>query len=176
MVDEWREKLVEAAAEANDELMNKYLEDGELSARTRSAPGLRARTLANEIVPVFCGSAFKNKGVQAVLDAVIHYMPSPTEVPAIRGILDDKNRTEAVRHSTDDEPFAALAFKIATDPFVGYADLLPRLLRCAEVRRHRSTTRSSSARSASGACCRCTPTPARRSRKFAPVTSPRRSA
>jgi elongation factor G len=115
---EWREKMLEAAAEASEELMEKYLEEGDLSEE-EIRQGLRTRTLANEIVPTLCGSAFKNKGVQAMLDAVVYYMPSPTDVPAIRGHLDDAEETEAVRHSTDDEPFAALAFKIATDPFVG---------------------------------------------------------
>ena len=116
--EELREQMVESAAEANEELMEKYLEEGELSAEDIKA-GIRQQTLANEIVPCFCGSAFKNKGVQAMLDAIVEYMPSPTDVGAIMGILDDKNETEAERHSSDDEPFAALAFKIATDPFVG---------------------------------------------------------
>jgi elongation factor G len=116
--DEAREYLIEAAAEANDELMEKYLEEGELSeAEIKEA--IRQRTLANEIVPVFGGSAFKNKGVQAVLDAVIEYMPSPTEVKAIEGHLLDKDETVEAREAKDDAPFAALAFKIATDPFVG---------------------------------------------------------
>ncbi|MBU6955816.1 elongation factor G [Hahella sp. HN01] len=115
--DKLREQLVEAAAEANDDYMNKYLEEGELTEEEIKA-GIRARTLANEIVPVLGGSAFKNKGVQAVLDAVIEYLPSPTEVKAIEGILDD-GETVAVRKSDDNEPFSALAFKIATDPFVG---------------------------------------------------------
>ncbi len=114
--NEWRETLVESAAEANEELMDRYLENGELSIE-EIKKGLRIRTLANEIVVALCGSAFKNKGVQAVLDAVIEYMPSPVDIPAIKGVLD--NEAEAERHSTDDEPFAALAFKIATDPFVG---------------------------------------------------------
>jgi elongation factor G len=113
-----REQMIEAAAEANEELMEKYLEGGELSAEEIKA-GIRARTLANEITPMFCGSAFKNKGVQAVLDAVIDYMPAPTDVPSIKGHLDDADETLAERHPADDEPFAALAFKIATDPFVG---------------------------------------------------------
>ena len=120
MVDEcqeWREKMVESAAEATEELMNKYLEEGDLS-EDEIRQGLRVRTLANEITPMLCGSAFKNKGVQAMLDAVIHYMPSPVEVPAIKGVLED-GETEVERKSSDDEPFAALAFKIATDPFVG---------------------------------------------------------
>ncbi|WP_221797387.1 elongation factor G [Oceanobacter mangrovi] len=116
--EEMREHMLEAAAEANDELMDKYLEEGDLSEEDLKA-GLRARTLANEIVLVTCGSAFKNKGVQAVLDAVIEFLPSPTEVKAIEGHLNDAAETLAVRHSADEEPFAALAFKIATDPFVG---------------------------------------------------------
>jgi len=115
--NEWREHMVEAAAEANEELMEKYLEDGDLTEE-EVLDGLRQRTLNLEIVPVTCGSAFKNKGVQAVLDKIIELMPAPTEVPAIRGLLED-GETEAVRKSSDDEPFAALAFKIATDPFVG---------------------------------------------------------
>ena len=116
-VGEMREYMMEAAAEANDELMEAYLEDGGLSEADIKR-GLRARTLANEIVPVLGGSAFKNKGVQAVLDAVIDYLPSPTEVKAIEGTLED-GETSVERHSDDEEPFAALAFKIATDPFVG---------------------------------------------------------
>jgi len=115
---EWRENMVEAAAEANDELMEKYLDNGDLSDEEIRA-GIRQRTLANEVVPALCGSAFKNKGVQAMLDAVIDYMPSPVDVPPITGHLDDKEGTLAVREASDDAPFAALAFKIATDPFVG---------------------------------------------------------
>ena len=116
-VAELREYMVEAAAEANEDLMTKYLEEGELSEE-EIKQGLRARTLANEIVPVLGGSAFKNKGVQAVLDAVIEFLPSPTEVKAIEGTLED-GETPVERHSDDGEPFSALAFKIATDPFVG---------------------------------------------------------
>ena len=113
-----REYMVEAAADATDELMEKYLEEGDLSEQEIIA-GIRQRTLASEIVPVLGGSAFKNKGVQAMLDAVIQYMPSPEEVKAIEGTLDDKDETPATREADDDAPFAALAFKIATDPFVG---------------------------------------------------------
>ena len=116
--EELRTELVEAAAEANEELMDKYLGGEELS-EDEIKLGLRTRTLNNEIVLATCGSAFKNKGVQAVLDAVIEYLPAPTEVPAIKGILDDKNETEDTREADDNAPFAALAFKIATDPFVG---------------------------------------------------------
>ena len=117
-VDELREQVIETAAEANEELMDEYLNNGELS-REQIVEGLRLQTLSNEIVLVTCGTAFKNKGVQAMLDAVIDFMPSPLDVPAIKGILDDKDETEAKREASDDEPFAALAFKIATDPFVG---------------------------------------------------------
>ena len=116
--DEMREYLVEAAAEADDALMEKYLDGSELSEAEIKA-GIRQRTLANEIVPVIGGSAFKNKGVQAMLDAVVEYLPSPTEVKAIEGTLDDGKETLATREASDDAPFAALAFKIATDPFVG---------------------------------------------------------
>ncbi len=118
LADEYREKMIEAAAEADDELMEKYLEGGELTTE-EIKKGLRARTLANEIVLALCGSAFKNKGVQTMLDAVIEYLPAPDEVKAIKGFLDDADGTEAERSANDDEPFAALAFKIATDPFVG---------------------------------------------------------
>ena len=121
MVDacnEWREHMVEAAAESSDELSEKYLEGIDLTEE-EIRKGLRVRTLANEVVPALCGSAFKNKGVQAMLDAIIHYMPSPVDVPSIKGHLDDAAETEAERHPSDDEPFASLAFKIATDPFVG---------------------------------------------------------
>jgi elongation factor G len=116
-VAEMREYMVEAAAEANEELMTKYLDEGELSEE-EIKEGIRIRTLANEIVPILGGSAFKNKGVQAVLDAVIEYLPSPTEVKAIEGTLED-GETVVTRPSDDNEPFSALAFKIATDPFVG---------------------------------------------------------
>jgi elongation factor G len=114
--DAAREVMIESAAEANEELMEAYLETGVLSEE-QIIEGLRIGTIANEIVPCLCGTAFKNKGVQAMLDAVIQLMPSPLDVPAITGINEDE--TDGVRNSTDDEPFAALAFKIATDPYVG---------------------------------------------------------
>jgi len=113
---EWREKMLEAAAEASEELMNKYLEEGDLSEEDIKK-ALRQRTIASEIVPMLCGSAFKNKGVQAMLDAVIELMPAPTDIPPVTGILE--NETEGQRKASDDEPFAALAFKIMTDPYVG---------------------------------------------------------
>ena len=115
--DAWREKLVEAAAEANEKLMDKYFESGQLDEEEVRA-GIRARTLNNEVIPVLCGSAFKNKGVQAMLDAVIDYMPSPLDVPPIGGIGAD-GKTEIVRQADDNEPFAALGFKIMSDPFFG---------------------------------------------------------
>ena len=113
-----REEMVENAAEANEELMDAYLESGELTIE-QIKEGLRIRTIGNEIVPALCGSAFKNKGVQAVLDAVIDFLPAPDEVEAIKGTLPGEEEIEASRQSSDEEPFSALAFKIATDPFVG---------------------------------------------------------
>ncbi len=113
---EWREKMVESAAEASEEMMNKYLEEGDLS-EAEIKQGLRIRTIASEIVPMMCGSAFKNKGVQAMLDAVIDFLPAPTDIPPVKGELE--NETIGERKASDDEPFSALAFKIMTDPFVG---------------------------------------------------------
>ena len=114
--EEWRANMVEAAAEATEDLMNKYLEEGELSEEEVIA-GLRARTLACEIQPMLCGTAFKNKGVQRMLDAVIQYLPSPIDIPPVAGVDDDEK--EVVRYAKDDEKFSALAFKLMTDPFVG---------------------------------------------------------
>lgn len=118
LAQEWHQNLIESAAEASDELMDKYLGGEELTEDEIKA-ALRKRVLANEIILVTCGSAFKNKGVQAMLDAVIEYLPAPTDVESIKGMLPDGKDTPAERHSSDDEPFSALAFKIATDPFVG---------------------------------------------------------
>lgn len=114
--EEWRASMIEAAAEASEELMNKYLEEGELS-EDEIVAGLRARTLACEIQPMLCGTAFKNKGVQRMLDAVIQYLPSPIDIPPVAGVDDDDK--EVVRYAKDDEKFSALAFKLMTDPFVG---------------------------------------------------------
>ena len=116
LAEEWREAMIESAAEANEELMDKYLEEGELS-QDDIKQGLRIRTLANEIVPCLCGSAFKNKGVQTMLDAVVDFLPAPNEVKAVTGMLDSEE--EGSREADDDAPFAGIAFKIATDPFVG---------------------------------------------------------
>ena len=114
--DKWREQMVEAAAEANEELMNKYLESGELS-EAEVIQGIRMRTIAGEIHPMLCGSAFKNKGVQRMLDAVLDFMPSPIDIPPVPGTDDDDK--PVVRQRTDDEKFSALAFKLMTDPYVG---------------------------------------------------------
>ncbi|HKT63624.1 MAG TPA: elongation factor G, partial [Burkholderia sp.] len=119
LAHEWREKMVEAAAEASEELLEKYLHDHESLTEDEIKAALRQRTIANEIVPMLCGSAFKNKGVQAMLDAVIDYLPSPVDVPAILGHDFADPEKPAERHPSDDEPFSALAFKIMTDPFVG---------------------------------------------------------
>ena len=116
--EEYREYLVENAAEASEELMNEYLENGELTVEQIN-DAIRQLTINNEIIPLLCGTAFKNKGVQKMLDAVIQYLPAPMDVPAIRGILDDKDETEGTREASDDEPFSALAFKIMNDKFVG---------------------------------------------------------
>jgi len=116
--DKWRSNLVESAAEASEELMNEYLENGDLSEE-QIHTAIRMRTLAGEIHPMLCGSAFKNKGVQAMLDAVIRYLPAPNDLPPVAGILDDKDETEGHRQSSDDESFSALAFKIMNDKFVG---------------------------------------------------------
>jgi elongation factor G len=116
LCEQWRSVLLESAAEASEELMERYLEDGDLT-REEIIQGVRAQTLANELVPILCGSAFKNKGVQTLLDGVVHFLPSPADVHAIKGVLE--NESDGERHSDDNEPFAALAFKIATDPYVG---------------------------------------------------------
>lgn len=115
---EWHDKLIEAIADSSEEMTERYLEGGQFSIE-EVKEAIRVLTLANKIVPVLCGSAFKNKGVQAMLDGVIEYLPAPNDVPPIKGVLDDANQTVADRPSTDDAPFAALAFKVATDPFVG---------------------------------------------------------
>ena len=130
---EWREKMLESAAEASEELMNKYLEEGDLSEEDIKK-GLRQRTIAYEIVPMLCGSAFKNKGVQAMLDAVIEYMPAPTDIPPVTGELE--NGTAANRRASDDEPFSGLAFKIMTDPVRRTTDFLPCLFGSSQLWRY----------------------------------------
>jgi elongation factor G len=115
IAEEWREKLLESVAESSEELMDKYLEEGDLSENDILS-GLRIRVLAGELIPVYCGSAFKNKGVQALLDGIINYLPSPLDVPAVEGVFDGKT---VIRKADDREAFSALAFKVATDPFVG---------------------------------------------------------
>lgn len=165
---EWHDKMIEAAAEADEALLEKYL-GGETLTEDEIRAGLRKRTVAGEIVPMLCGTAFKNKGVQAMLDAVIDYLPSPVDVPAIAG--HDEDDREIERHPSDDEPFSALAFKIMTDPFVGqliffrvYSGVIESAAPC--------STRSSPRRSVSDASCKCTRTRARNSRKCVRATSP----
>ena len=128
---EWREKMVESAAEASEELMNKYLEEGDLS-EADIKKGLRMRTMASEIVPMMCGSAFKNKGVQAMLDAVIEYMPAPTDVKPVTGELE--NGEMGTRTASDDEPFAGLGIQDHDRSVCGSADFLPCLFRRRENR------------------------------------------
>ena len=120
--EKWRSNMVEAAAEANEELMDKYLNDGDLS-EADIIKGLRLRTIANEIQPMLCGTAFKNKGVQRMLDAVIELLPSPVDIPPVQGVDPDDDST-VHRKADDKEPFSALAFKIMTDPFVGQLTFL----------------------------------------------------
>ena len=132
---EWREKMVEAAAEGSDELMHKYLEGIPLSME-EIHKGLRARTIKNEIVPMLCGSAFKNKGVQMMLDAVVYYLPAPIDVPAVKGNLDDKNNTPTERHPEGRRAVLRARLQDHDRPVRGHADLLPRVLRRAELRRH----------------------------------------
>ena len=170
---EWRDKMVEAAAEANEELMNKYLESATLSVEEIKR-GLRLRTINNEIVPMLCGTAFKNKGVQAMLDAVIDYLPSPVDIPPVKG----ENEQGRARHPQAGRRGAVLRAGVQDHdrPVRRPADLLPRVLGRAQLRRHGADLDRRAARSASGACCRCTPTSARKSRKCAPATSPRPSA
>jgi elongation factor G len=151
LAQKWHDHMVEAAAEATPELTEKYL-NGETLSEDEIKAALRARTIRNEIVPMLAGSAFKNRGVQAMLDAVVEYLPSPVDVPAIAG--HDEDDREIERHPSDTEPFSALAFKIMT----------------------RSTTRPRARRNAWAASCRCMPTNARRSRKCSRATSRRRSA
>ena len=173
MRKEWREKMVETAAEANEELMNKYLESGELSVE-EIKQGLRIRTINNEIVPMLCGSAFKNKGVQAMLDAVVDYLPSPVDIPPVKG-ENDRGQPET-RPAGDDQPFAGPRIQDRDRPVRRAADVHPRLFGRADLGRHRLYLGARQGRSASAACCRCTPTSARKSRKCAPATSRRRWA
>ncbi|EFL77607.1 elongation factor G [Actinobacillus pleuropneumoniae serovar 2 str. 4226] len=170
--EERRAMLVEAAAEASEELMEKFFSGEELTEEEIKT-ALRQRVLANEIIPVCCGSAFKNKGVQAMLDAVIEYLPAPTDIPAIKGINEDE--TEGERHASDDEPFAALAFKIATDPFVGNLTFF-RVY--SGVINSGDTVYNSVKQNASVSVVsyRCTQTNVKKSKKFARAISLRQSA
>ena len=167
-------KMVEAAAEASEELLEKYLHDHESLTEDEIKAALRKRTIANEIVPMLCGSAFKNKGVQAMLDAVIDYLPSPVDVPAILGHDFADPEKPAERHPSDDEPFSSLAFKIMTDPFVGqliFFRVYSGVVESGDTVLNATRTR----RNGSAGSCRCTRTSARKSRKCARATSRRPS-
>lgn len=174
LAEEWHAKLVEAAAEGSDELMEKFF-GGEELTEEEIKTSLRKRVLNNEIILVTCGSAFKNKGVQAMLDAVVEYLPAPTDVTAINGMLDDGKDTPAVRHSDDNEPFAALAFKIATDPFVGNLTFF-RVYSGVVNTGDTVFNRLSQTVSVWAVSFRCTQTSVKRLKKFVRVISQLRSA
>jgi len=164
--NEWRQNMIEAAAESNEELMERYLEGGEFSEEEIRA-ALRDLTLRNQVVLVMCGSAFKNKGVQAMLDNVIYFLPSPTEVKAIKGIHEDESEGE--RHAGDDEPFSALAFKIATDPFVGTLTFFRVYSGVVEAGSAVYNSVKQKKENASAGLCKCTPTAVKKSKKYVPV-------
>ena len=169
-----RQAVEETVAEHDDELMDKYLDGQPLTTDEVSRGHPQGHPRRCKFFPVVCGTAFKNKGVQPLLDAVVDYLPSPLDNPPVDGHRHPKGE-EVGRRTADDEPFAALAFKIMTDPFVGQPHLLPRLLGQARGRLVRLQRRQARSASASAACCRCTPTSARRSTRSSPATSPRRS-
>ena len=172
---EMRERLVEAVAESDDTLLEKYLSGEEVTIDEIKA-ALRRGTVSNLLQPVLCGSAFKNKGVQPLLDAVIDYLPSPLDVPPIQGLDPDDPESHLVRQSSDSEPFSGARLQDHDRPVRRPARLLPRLLRPRRVRAPRCSTSPRARRSASAACSRCTPTSARRSTRCGPATSPRRWA
>ena len=156
--------MVEAAVELDDDAMTAYLDGNEPDEATLKRL-IRKAVLTGAFYPVLCGSAFKNKGVQTLLDAVVDYLPSPLDVRPIKGIDPQDRAKRSMRQAGDDEPLSLLAFKIMDDPFVGVADLLPHLLGQARDRHRASSTRPATDASASAACCSCTPTTARTSRK-----------
>jgi elongation factor G len=166
--NEWRLKMVEAAAEATDDLMNKYLEEGDLT-EAEITFGLRTRTIAGEIQPMLCGTAFKNKGVQRMLDAVIELMPSPVDIPPVKGMDDDEK--PVTRRADDSEKFSALAFKLMTDPFVGQLTFV-RVYSGVLTKGDSVYNPVRGKKERSAGSCRCTPTTARKSKRSAPATSP----
>ena len=172
---QWREKMVETAAEASEELMNKYLESGELSGRGHQEGPARCAPYTSEIFPMLCGSAFKNKGVQAMLDAVLDYMPSPIDIARRQG-HQRRRRARGARAPRRRRAVLRARVQDHDRPVRRPAHVLPRLLGRGATRATPSTTRSRAARSGWAASCRCTPTSARRSRKCSPATSPRRWA
>jgi translation elongation factor EF-G len=164
---EWREKMVEAAAEASEELMNKYLEEGDLS-EDEITQGLRTRTIAGEIQPMLCGTAFKNKGVQRMLDAVIELMPSPVDIPPVKGTDEDEKET---RKADDNEKVLCAGIQTDDRPVCGPVDLCARVFWRAEKGRQRLQPDQAARKSASAVSCRCTPTTARKWKKSARATS-----
>jgi elongation factor G len=172
-MEQVRHELIEAAVEHDEELLEKYLAGQELTVE-EIRRAIRKATIAMQFVPVLCGASFKNKGVQALLDAVLDYLPAPGDVPAIEGHLPHHDETFEQRAVQDDAPFAALAFKIATDPFVGKLTFF-RVYSASWPRAVTSTTRRRTSGSGWVGCCRCTPTSAKRFPKCGPATSPPRS-
>ena len=170
---EWRERLVEVAADANDQLTEKYLEQGDLDA-DEIRQGLRIRTVSSEIVPALCGSAFRNKGVQALLDAVVDYLPAPIDIPPIKGTVENGHTVEVERPASDEAPFAALAFKIATDPYVGTLTFF-RVYSGVAKSGDTVFNPSKGRESALAAYCRCTRAGVKKSVKSTPEKSQPRS-
>ncbi len=167
---EYRDQMIEAISEFDDKLFEKFVEGHDLTADEIQA-GIRKATIGMKIFPVICGSAFKNKGVQTMLDAVVDYLPSPLDIPAIEGVSVDDPEEKMQRHANDDEPFSALVFKIMTDPYVGSVGVLSCVLGQAERRASRCSMWPRAARNASAACCACTPTSAKTFRKSWRATS-----
>ena len=165
--------MLEAIAETDEALLEKYLGDEEL-AQDELVAALRKGTIDGNILPVLCGSAFKNKGVQNLLDAVVAYLPSPVDIPPVQGV-DVKTGDPVVRKATESEPFSALAFKIMTDPYVGKLTYFRVYSGVVDQGQSRQSTRPRTARSGWAASCRCTPTTARTSTRPSPATSSRRS-
>ena len=173
-VYEYRQKLIEAAADFDDEIMHAFLEEQPVP-RDRLMNAIRKGTVMTQMVPVIAGAALRNRGVQPMLDAVVDYLPSPLDMPAVEGVNPKSEHIE-VRGITDEQPFAALAFKVATDPYVGKLTFFRVYSGTLQAGQLRATTPPRATRSASAACCRCTPTTARSSRRCTRATSPRPSA
>ena len=170
LAQEYREKLLDAVSMFDDDIMEKYMEGEEIPAEQIRA-AIRKATCAVEMIPVVCGTSYKNKGVQKLLDAIVDYMPSPLDIPAIKGVNPDTDE-EDERHPDDNAPFSALAFKIATDPYVGQSVLCPRVFRTCKHRIFCSELHQAAERAHWTYCCRCMPTTVRTLRRFMPAISP----